>query len=139
MRCPTPLWIICALMILGCMDPTPDYEECVKIETARCDARDQCRGEESFDEAYPHFDVDTCVAYAKEHCRTRKISGDYTPQQVDDCVAAIIEDVTCDDLIPRGVDETKDLWDCHFIDDRDAGPRPPDPEEDGGPSDAGEE
>lgn len=127
------------ILLPACMDATPDYSECVQIETARCDIREQCRGKKAFDEAYPKFDGDTCVAYAKEHCRTRKIEGDYTEQQLEACVKAIREDLTCKDLIPRGVVETETLWDCAFIDDRDAGPRPPKPAEDAGVTDAGNE
>jgi hypothetical protein len=120
----------------GCMDPTPDYDECVEIETARCDIREACLGDAAFDASYPKFDGATCVAYAKEHCRTRKIIGDYTPRQLDACINAM-QELTCQELIPRGVDETKTLWDCAFIDDRDAGPRPAVTPEDAGAGDAG--
>jgi hypothetical protein len=132
--------MIIVVMPMSCMDPTPDYNECVQIETARCDIRAECKGDEDFDKEYPKFDGKTCIAYAKEHCRTREIGGDYTVEQLEACVTAIREDLTCDDLIPRGTDEIKkkNLWDCHFIDGRDAGPKPPeDADNDAGDDDAG--
>ncbi len=125
---------------MGCMDPTPDYDECVEIETARCDIRSDCVGNKKFDEAYPKFDGDTCVAYAKEHCRTRKIEGDYDPRQLERCVRSIRRDLTCSDLTPKGVDEIveADLCACRFLTGRDAGNCVSEPDGDGGVEDAGE-
>ena len=100
------------------MDPLHNYDECVQIETARCDARAACKGTETFDASYPGFDKDTCIAYAKENCRTRKIGAAGTlwdQRDVESCVTAI-GDLSCDDLIPRGIDETESLDACWFID-----------------------
>ena len=119
------------------MDPTPDYDECVKIETARCDIRTDCMGRPAFDKAYPDFDGETCIAYAEEHCRTRRIKEGYEPRQVERCAGSIRRDLTCADLIPRGVDETKDLCACAFISGKDAGPCVSQSDEDGGVGDAG--
>ena len=105
---------------LGCMDPKPNYDECVDIETARCEARDSCVGGKKFDKEYPDFDVETCIAYAKEHCRTRKIGGEgWDEDDVKACVDAIKQinkkNQRCGELMPRGVDETEDLDACEFI------------------------
>ena len=105
------------------MDPRPNYDECVQIETARCDVRETCIGNKAFDKAYPDFDRDTCVAYSKEHCRTRRITGeDWEQKDVDKCVKAILSlKQDCGRLIPKGEDETEDIGQCNFIEDGDAG------------------
>lgn len=101
----------------GCLDDLHNYDECVQIETARCDVRAECQGDEAFDDAYPDFDRATCVAYIKEHCRTRKLAGKTWDQSdIDKCATAVSElEDNCDALIPRGVDETEDLDECWFI------------------------
>ena len=111
------------LFFLSCMDPRPNYDECVDIETARCNVREQCRSNEDFDDEYPDFDVDACIRYGKEHCRTRKIAGeDWVQRDVEDCVTAILSlKSTCDQLFPRGVDETESIGQCNFLDNTDAG------------------
>ena len=126
--------LIC--FIAACMDPLHNYDECVEIERARCEVRGQCQQTEdkAFNKSYPDFDVDTCLAYAKEHCRTRKIAGDgWDQRDVEDCVNSInaLRD-HCDALIPRGHDETEDLADCWFIDGVDSEHPPEDTEEDTG-------
>lgn len=100
------------------MDPLHNYNECVEIESARCEARTECQGNEAFDQSYPDFDHDTCITYAKEHCRTRKIDGTNWEQgNVDACAAAITAlSENCDALIPRGNDETEAIRECWFID-----------------------
>ena len=105
------------------MDPTHNYDECVEIETARCKVRDACKGNAEFDKSYKDFDVKTCIAYSKEHCRTRKIEGDDWDQgDVDKCVAAIMSlEKDCSRLIPRGIDETEEIGQCNFIENGDAG------------------
>ena len=107
------------------MDPLHNYDECVQIESARCQARADCQGtDEAFDQAYPDFDNDTCIAYAKEHCRTRKIAGTgWDQRDVAKCVDTIraLKD-DCDALIPRGVDETEYVDACWFIDGIDSAP-----------------
>lgn len=100
------------------MDPKPNYSECVEIETARCEVRDGCIGDPSFDKSYPVFDTATCLTYAKEHCRTRKIGGEGWDQaDVEACTTAI-ENLPCAALIPRGIDETESIAGdpCWFID-----------------------
>lgn len=90
------------------MDPLHDYRECVKIETARCQLRENCD---------PSFEYDTCVAYYKEFCRTRKLKGPgsdtLTDEMVQACVEAVLA-VPCETLNP-GVDETEALEECRFI------------------------
>lgn len=105
------------------MDSRPDYDECVRIETARCDVREACIGNKAFDKAYPDFDRDTCVAYSKEHCRTREIRGEKWDQKnVDACVEAILSlKKDCSKLIPKGEDETEAIGQCNFIENGDAG------------------
>ena len=109
--------------MLACMDPRPDYNECVQIETARCDVRAACVGHEKFDNEYKNFDRDTCVAYSKEHCRTREIEGEKWDQKdIDACVKAILSlKQNCDMLLPKGEDETEALGQCNFIENGDAG------------------
>jgi len=100
------------------MDPLHEYDECVKIENARCDLRAACQGKDAaFDKHFPDFDRDTCIAYAREHCRTREIQGQgWTKSDLNACVEAI------SDLAPSGcsrldpaVDETESLEECAFI------------------------
>ena len=121
------------------MDDLHDYDECVQIEEARCQLRDDCKeqGDPTFLKEFKKFDYDTCVAYAKEHCRTRKIGGGewekWTGKDVDRCSNAIkaLYPTYCKDLHPS-VDETEWLMMeevCGFINeieedepDIDAGP-----------------
>ena len=110
------LIVIFALATAGCMDPLHDYEECKKIEIARCDLRDSCRNDSEFQEHFSDFDRDTCVAYAKEHCRTREIGGggiDWGDKHVEACIDAI-RGVTCSSL-RKSDDETEQLPACAFI------------------------
>jgi hypothetical protein len=112
-----------SLLAIACMDPLHDYQECVQIETARCKLRQDCKksGNAVFKEKFKDFDYDTCVAYAKEHCRTREIGGgdenvwqNWSDKDVDKCADAILALFPnhCVDLDPS-VDETE--WD--FMDD----------------------
>ena len=105
------------------MDPKPDYDECVQIETARCEVRKQCEDAEGFKDSYKRFNVDTCIAYSKEHCSTRKIRGtDWDQGNVEACVEAILSlKYDCSRLIPKGIDETESIGQCNFIDNGDAG------------------
>ena len=110
---------LAVLCTLGCMDPLEDYQECVEIETARCSLREKCSSS---------FDFDTCVAYAREHCRTRQIPNDCNGSNnlqpcVNACVDAI-EQVDCD-LLEMSYNETENLEECEFLD-------PPDEEPDAG-------
>ena len=72
-----------------------------------------------FNKEYPGFDEKNCIAYAEEHCRTRKIGGDsrsWGQQDVEACVNAINGlSSSCIKLTPRGVDETEDLPQCDFL------------------------
>jgi hypothetical protein len=119
--------MLSALCTTGCMDPLKNYDECVEIETARCDLRHSCIGVGDFNDEFPDFDYDTCIAYAQEHCRTREIVGsddceDDLTACVDLCVLAI-ENVDCG-ILEMSVDETVHLPDCEFIngvEDEDAG------------------
>ena len=124
------------------MDPLHNYNECVEIESARCDARTECQGNEVFDKSYPDFDGATCLAYAKEHCRTRKIGADqdlWNQRDVDDCATAILGLAeNCDALIPRGIDETEDLGACWFIDGKDTAAPEPEPDTNSDTADAGD-
>jgi hypothetical protein len=107
------IWMLAS----GCSDGLHNYDECVQIETARCDVRAECQEDEAFDAAYPKFDRATCIAYIKEHCRTRKIAGkNWDQSDVNKCATAVtgLKD-NCDALIPRGIDETEDLDECWFI------------------------
>jgi hypothetical protein len=113
---------ISAASAVGCKEPVYNYSECVQIETARCDVRDGCTGEEEFDHSYPGFDRDTCVAYSKEHCKTRKLGGEGWDQDDVEACALSILDLSCDDLIPRGNDETEKLKDCWFIENENSDP-----------------
>ena len=121
------------------MDNLHDYKECVEIETARCELRDNCKdqGNPAFMKEFGDFDYDTCIAYCKEHCRTRKIGGgdweNWTGHDVDNCVAAIVDLCPnhCKDLHPS-VDETE--WPfmeevCGFLNKSEEEP----PVEDAGP------
>ncbi len=118
MRCVSIVIFTAALTLSGCMDDLHNYHECVDIETARCDLRDECLRNDSPDvkKSYPDFDQDTCVAYAKEHCRTRKIGNDFDRDQADIelCITAILA-FPCAD-VRKGNDETETLEACAFID-----------------------
>ncbi len=105
------------------MDPRTDWEECVQIETARCEVRQTCMKNEDVEEAYGNFDLDTCIAYSKEHCRTRQIEGDNWDQKdIEACVKAILSlKHDCSRLLPKGQDETEDIGQCNFIENGDAG------------------
>ena len=118
------------------MDDLHDYKECVQIETARCKLRDDCKqhGDPTFLQEFKGFDYDTCVAYAKEHCRTRKIGGGdwdtWNGTHVDNCAAAIegLFPEYCSDLHPS-VDETE--WPfmepvCGFLNEVEEEPPPQD-------------
>lgn len=108
------LFAIVAFGVAGCKDPLHDYQECVDIETARCRLRASCVGVSSFDKEFPNFDENTCVAYAKEHCRTRKIhASGFTRKQVDDCIDAIAQ-VPCENLA-MNTTETMALSECAFL------------------------
>ncbi len=113
--------LFAVLLLSGCMDPIYNYNECVEIETARCNVREECKGDKTFDKSYPNFDVKSCISYAKEHCRTRKIKGDNWDQKnVDSCSAAILQlKDDCRTLTPKGVDETEELSECSFIEGND--------------------
>lgn len=115
--------IIAAFGITGCKDPLHNYDECVDIETARCDLRESCLGNENFDKEFPDFDRDTCVAYAKEHCRTRKIgTPGWTVSDLEACLRAIFnpnnpeapQGVPCESL-SKNQDETLDIAQCAFL------------------------
>ena len=133
--------IIAAVLLTGgCMDELHSYEECVQIETARCELRESCEGELGY-----KFDYDTCVVYYEEFCRTRKMNGPgsaaLTQAMVDACIAAIMQ-VPCK-WLNDGLDETDMLPECDFLhtDPKDGGPdggTDPDPDagSDGG-SDGG--
>jgi hypothetical protein len=93
----------------ACMDPLHDYGDCVKIEKARCELRETCDAS---------FDLDTCIAYYEEYCRTRKIDppdGVENPNknQIDACISAIAE-VPCTALSSSN-SETDDLPECSFL------------------------
>ncbi len=101
--------IVCAAA--GCQDPLKEYAECKKIEFARCELRQDCQNDPdnvlsntdqaAFNKEFKGFDYDTCIAYAKEHCRTRKIGGgeeelrelegygNWSGTDVKDCATAI--------------------------------------------------
>ena len=68
------------MLTISCMDDLHNYNDCVQIETARCEFRDRCDA---------GFDVAGCVTYYEEFCRTRKIKADFKETQVDDCLADI--------------------------------------------------
>ncbi|MCP4674010.1 MAG: hypothetical protein GY854_00510 [Deltaproteobacteria bacterium] len=111
---------VLSLLIFGCQDPLHEYKECKEIENARCELRKDCykAGNAEFRKEYKGFDYDTCIAYAREHCRTRKIGGgedevaeaksDWNNSDVDDCVEAIgtICPDQCKDL-DKSIDETE--------------------------------
>lgn len=132
------------LTLLGCMDSLHDYDECVEIETARCDLRDACKkaGDKEFEKNFSDFDKDTCIAYAKEHCRTREIKGDESEgegavaqddiKKCTDAIKAMAPD-RCDELDP-GVDETE-KWletECWFIEEKEDTSED-EPDDDAGP------
>lgn len=99
----------------ACMDPLNDYGDCVKVETARCELRDAC---------FAGFDLETCVAYYEEFCRTREIDGlwgkNASDAQVQACVNAIrgmyvsATENRCDEL-DDAIDETDLLPECGFL------------------------
>lgn len=124
------------------MDDLHEYEECVQIEKARCRLRQDCdeAGVPAFKDNFKEFDYDTCVAYAKEHCRTREIGGGdwetWNGNDVDDCAEAIValSPTYCADLDPS-IDETE--WSfmqdaCGFLDEVEE----EEPEEDAGADEA---
>lgn len=128
-----PIVILGCLIFGACMDPLHDYDECVRIESARCDLRERCRTEAPthIDKNFPHFDLATCRAYAKENCRVREIGTEaWTEREVSQCISAIQKIDNCTSLNPK-VDETENLPACAFIEDRDTEPM------DAGPQDAG--
>jgi hypothetical protein len=106
------------------MDPRPNYDECVQIEEARCEVRKDCMKDDDVAEAYSDFDFDTCIAYSKEHCRTREIQGEKWDQKnITACVEAIRSlKYDCKRLLPKGEDETEAIGQCNFIENGDAGP-----------------
>ena len=127
-----------SLAQLCCMDSLHEYDECVEIETARCDLRNECKktNDEVFKEKFSGFDKDTCIAYAKEHCRTREIQGveSVAEEDVTKCADAIVAlaPQRCAELDP-GVDETEE-WleeECGFIEEEE------EPSEDVSGEDAG--
>jgi hypothetical protein len=59
------------------MDDLHDYAECVKIEKARCEFRDRCSA---------NFDLQSCIAYYREFCRTREIEQDYEDIDINNCI-----------------------------------------------------
>ncbi len=141
---------VLSLLVFGCQDPLHEYEECKEIENARCELRRDCykAGNAEFRKEYKGFDYDTCVAYAEEHCRTRKIGGgeeedienhgDWTNKDVNDCVKAIgaLHPDQCKDL-DKSIDETESkrfptvAEVCWFIN------KPEEEEEEEEPDDAG--
>ena len=99
------------------MDKPQDFAACKKIEIARCELRNDCKGfvdpdaNPNFSKRFPGFDLDTCITYAKEHCRTRKIGtsdSEWDGDDLDGCIAAIgaLYPVHCGDL-SRSKDETE--------------------------------
>ena len=142
--------IVLSLLVFGCQDPLHEYKECKEIENARCALRRDCykAGNTEFRKEYKGFDYDTCVAYAREHCRTRKIgggeevdiedNGEWNNTDVDKCVEAIgaLYPAQCKDL-DKSIDETEsDKFPtvaevCWFIN------KPEEEEEEEEPEDAG--
>lgn len=117
-------FLFMSVPLIGCQDDPKNMDECIQIEEARCDLQRKCDS---------NFDVSTCEAYAKEHCRTREIKGDgadWSKTDVTECAEAIAQ-IACDDPIPSGdallidkdIDETNYLDECYFIhtDDVDTG------------------
>jgi len=114
-----PLTIAAVTSCMGCLDPLTDYDECVRIETARCDLRKQCEtaAPAHFDQEFGDFDYDTCIAYLKENCRVRQIEAEgWREQDIVNCVNAILalHPDGCTSLTPRA-DETEPLDACWFI------------------------
>lgn len=113
----SPLVFLVAALLLGaCMDDIHDYDHCLDIEDARCARRDACLGSsEEFDSRFKGFDLDTCEAYAREHCRTRELQGDDdpAPETVQACLNAISQ-VPCAEIY-KDEDETEDIPACEFI------------------------
>ena len=106
----TSIYVFIALIASGCMDSLHDYDNCVKIETARCKVRAKCD---------LGFDDDTCIAYYKEFCRTRQIKGpdsnDATKTRVTACVEAISALAGDCNLFDPTVNETQKLSECYFL------------------------
>ncbi|NLN61789.1 MAG: hypothetical protein GX146_02805 [Myxococcales bacterium] len=69
-----------AALVTACMGDLTHYDECIDVETARCELRHRCDAS---------FDVSGCTMYYREFCRTRKIESEFTAVQVDACVADI--------------------------------------------------
>jgi len=77
------------------MDDLYNYAECKRIESARCELRKNCveADDPTFDKNFKDFDYDTCLTYAQEHCRTRKIGWDeseWNSKNVEECTEAIL-------------------------------------------------
>jgi hypothetical protein len=131
-----------SLFAMGCVEERHDYKQCVEIETARCELRDNCLIYDEynpnlanpFNKRFPGFNLDTCIDFAREHCGTRKLGasslcsgqGKEINTCVEECVAAILdlgpdpEDPTAPgpnecDYLERGLDETLRLEECNFI------------------------
>jgi hypothetical protein len=104
--------VLSSIVAVSCLDSLQDYEECKEIENARCALRQKCdeSGNQAFQKEFPNFDFATCVAYAKEHCRTRKIgsTASWKPSDVHACAQAIsaLDLAFCSELDPA-VDETE--------------------------------
>ncbi len=132
--------VVVSLFAMGCVEEKHDSKQCKEIEIARCELRLNCQTEASedpvekadFDHRFPGFDLDTCIAFAKEHCGTKKLGAKVlcTEQSINLCVDQCVEAIlalgptpadagvqgpnSCDDL-SRGEDETLDLPECDFI------------------------
>jgi hypothetical protein len=134
--------VTASLFAMGCVEDKPDYKQCRDIEIARCELRANCQtaayedpiDKQNFNDRFPNFDLDTCIAFAKEHCGTRKLGATEvclaTHVSINDCVDLCVEAIlglgpdpadagvqgpnACG-LIERGKDETLKLPDCDFI------------------------
>jgi hypothetical protein len=140
MKCILIILFTVSLFAMGCVEEKHDYKQCKDIEIARCELRANCQIEASedpqdkadFDDRFPNFDLDTCIAFAEEHCGTRKLGATAFCTEVsinicvDQCVEAILnlgpdpDDPTAPgpnecDRLERGIDETLVLSECDFI------------------------
>jgi len=90
-------------ILAACGGVSDDYDLCVDVEKARCERRAACQADPKYADSFKGFDLEKCVDYYHEICRTRDLAdtidqGD-AADQLPKCLSAI-KKYPCSRLYP---------------------------------------
>ncbi len=119
-------WTFPALILLAvaCGGVSDDYDLCLRVEKARCERRAACKNDPEVASKLKDFDLNQCVDYYEEICRTRDLASDVdkteAEAELNGCLKAIAKS-PCNELYPFNKSATpetrhKDLFPvCPFL------------------------